>query len=55
MPARNWLTAEFRRRTSSRVTETAARGGRDAALAAMLALAAYAAPTQSVPAGRFPA
>jgi peptidoglycan/xylan/chitin deacetylase (PgdA/CDA1 family) len=45
---------ESRRRMSSRVTETAARGGRDAALAAMLALAAYAAPSLSVPAGRFP-
>jgi peptidoglycan-N-acetylglucosamine deacetylase len=39
---------------SSRVTETAARGGRDAALAAALVLATYAAPSLSVPARRFP-
>jgi len=36
------------------VTESAARGGRDAALAAALALAAYATPALSVPARRFP-
>jgi peptidoglycan/xylan/chitin deacetylase (PgdA/CDA1 family) len=36
------------------VTETAARGGRDAALVAALALAAYATPALSVPVRRFP-
>ena len=51
---RRWRTAESRRLTSSRVTETAAWGGRHAALAAVLALAAYAAPSLSVPARRFP-
>jgi peptidoglycan-N-acetylglucosamine deacetylase len=51
---RRWRAEESRRLTSIRVSETADRGVRDAALAAMLALAAYASPSLSVPVRRFP-